>query len=669
MPTKIILFIFVFLFPVCIFAQDDKYLHKSTIPYSDSLKKAFKKEKYLKQLIKIVRLSIYNLNTNKLNRAESHQLLKYFQTEINNKRQINKILPYIQNGLGIIYSYTPEGKIMAADYLLNTLPYIEAQKDEEWLTKTYGYIGKIFYNIEDFRSALKYFEESKKHNIKLYVPISEIISLHNTYGLVFQKLNKPDSAIYHYKKGLDNATEKKDTIWIGILKGNIGTMLYKQKRYAEALPLLEADVKMSIANKLFANAVISLADVIRIYMEQKDLTNVEKRLAHFSECIKKMEEDAPMNFIAYSNYYEVLASYYESIQENTQALYYHKLLQQAEKDHRKYIKEVDVQRIKFKYDDNLKQQNVEKLTKQNENQKIYLYAVGISLLALLLLIVILGQRFYQKNVLMNKLQTQHVEIKQINEELLQNVEQISVQSRIIEMQNEALQASNLSKDKIFTLISHDLRSPLAGLKGVLYLLKNDYMSAQELQTILPTIENNLDVTLNLTEELLYWAKTQMEGMRASPSSLNPQAIIEQTIANIDKAAQTKGVRLQAGKAINKSTLWADENMVKAVLRNLIANAVKFCSAKQEIRVSAVETTNNLIQFSVADTGTGMKPELLAKMFQNQPVTTIGTSGEKGTGFGLMMCKDFITQNDGKIWVESVWGEGSSFHFTLPTIAN
>jgi signal transduction histidine kinase len=158
----------------------------------------------------------------------------------------------------------------------------------------------------------------------------------------------------------------------------------------------------------------------------------------------------------------------------------------------------------------------------------------------------------------------------------------------------------------------------------------------------------------------------MKGLQAFPARLNPKLIVQQTILNLQDIAQEKNVQLLIGTVIDAYTVWADENMTKIVLRNFIVNAIKFSPTGAQILVVAYETESNHVHFVVKDSGTGIKPEDLPKLFGHEPFTTKGTADEKGTGFGLMMCKDFIAQNAGKIGVESTWGEGSTFYFTLPT---
>jgi signal transduction histidine kinase len=660
-----IFILYIVLLPWGVVAQHPASMRSATRHYQDSLQKAFIQTNDLKNLIKIVRSAIHVFDDElKIHIDNSKEVLEYFLAEVVAKRKNSEILPYIQNALGFVYYINPEASMIATDYFLKSLEHIEATRDLEWIARTYQHIGNLTYNIGDYEGAIRYFSKYAQNIRKIPINKGLVISSYNTMALIYQKTEKIDSALIYYEKGLEEAYKQKNRLWEGLLKGNIGSIRYKQQRYAEALPLLEKDIEISLEYELFANAVLSLSDVILTYMAQNNYVEAKKRLIQGDSLLPKIKQ-IHIDLRAIAQYYETSAIYYEALEDFKRSSYCRKMYEKFDAEYRKYIKDIDVQRIRFRYNYEMKQRDIDKLTQKTEIQQTYLYIVVFVLLTVLLLVVVLVQRFYQKNVLMARLRTQHEQIKQYNEELLQSVEQISLQTQVIETQNQALQASNLSKDKIFSLISHDLRSPLAGLKGVVGLLKNDFLTMEELQKILPTIENNLDSTLNLTEELLYWAKSQMEGMQANPTALLPHNIIEQTITNLQKTAETKGILLSMGEVVASPAVWADENMIKAVLRNLVSNAIKFCKDKESITISATQAGEDVVLFKVTDTGTGMKPDVLEKMFKDEPITTQGTAGEKGTGFGLMMCKDFITQNGGKIGVNSVWGQGSEFYFSLP----
>ncbi len=662
---KILFGIVLFTLPTYVTSQKLK-TQQTKLFYIDSLKKAFVKTEKTDDLLKIIRASIYILQGNKLDYLESTEVLQFFLLKVKEKEKKEALLPYLHNGLGSIYEPNQNSKLLATDYLLGSLEAIKKLGDAEWLGITYQQLGSLMYEIGDFKSALCYFAIAEKNISALSLPKTvRTTSIYNTYALTLQKSAKMDSAMIYYEKALQYAEEIKDTIWIGLLSGNIGVMYYEQKRYEEARSALEKDVEISLHYALNTNAVISLSDIVKVYIGQKKVGEAKKILAKSVEILKKIAYNS-IDLPAYIHHYEASMLYYEAVNDFQQAFAYQTKYRQTENAYRKYTKDIEVQRIKIGYNYETTQQNVTKLTKQNKNQQIYLYLIGLTLIMLIVLLIIITQRFYEKKTWLRKLKIQHTQINEINIMLLESTVQSATQATMIEEKNKALQASNLSKDKIFALVSHDLRNPLGSLIGIIELLKSNDLSIEELQEIVPTIEANLSTAFNLSEEVLYWASVQMKGGRINATHFNPIDIIQATINSFEASAYKKSVKLVIGQLSSAEMVHADENMVKAVIRNLVANALKFCHADAFITIFTETAIPNFVTFVVKDTGIGIKTEHLPYILQDEPFSTKGTAGEKGTGFGLMLCKDFVTQNGGKIWVESVWGEGTLFYFTLPT---
>jgi PAS domain S-box-containing protein len=230
-----------------------------------------------------------------------------------------------------------------------------------------------------------------------------------------------------------------------------------------------------------------------------------------------------------------------------------------------------------------------------------------------------------------------------------------------------LQRLNDTKDKLFSIISHDLRSPFAQLKGILDLFEKGGISEAELKYFLPEIIKNVNYTSDLLNNLVYWAKSQMSGLHADPEEFN----IYKLVANKENLfnKEIKGKDLSFTNQVAQETIvYADKNMIDLVLRNLVANAIKFCEKTDTILVQSEETANGFLIIRVVDTGIGISPQNKKKIFNEANFTTLGTHKEKGTGIGLKLCKEFIEGNGGKIWIDSEEGKGTVFSFSLPTKA-
>jgi PAS domain S-box-containing protein len=231
------------------------------------------------------------------------------------------------------------------------------------------------------------------------------------------------------------------------------------------------------------------------------------------------------------------------------------------------------------------------------------------------------------------------------------------------IKSKELEDSNKLKDKLLSVVSHDFRGPLNSLKGTLSLFTQGALSHEELNMLTKNLLDNLDNTYNLLENLLNWAKSQMQGIKVDAKKINIKAISEDCIDLLTPIADKKQVLIK--DEIKTSVFaFADNEMVKLVIRNLISNAIKFSSTGNEVILEAIQD-NDKVRISVADNGTGISSELQDKLFNLESFSTKGTSNESGIGLGLLLCKDFVDKNGGKIWFESELKKGSTFYFTLP----
>ncbi len=226
-----------------------------------------------------------------------------------------------------------------------------------------------------------------------------------------------------------------------------------------------------------------------------------------------------------------------------------------------------------------------------------------------------------------------------------------------------LEDLNSLKDKLLSIISHDFRSPLNSLRGTLNLFLKGSISDEDLNILVGKLVEKLDITYNLLENLLNWAKSQMQGTKVYAKEINLKTISDDCFSLLSPIAEKKQVKIQNNIQFPINA-YADNEMVKLVIRNLIANAIKFTSAGNEIIIDAVGD-EDFVTVSVKDNGMGISLENKDKLFKLENFSTRGTSNEKGMGIGLLLCRDFVDKNGGKMWFESELEKGSTFYFTLP----
>ncbi|MDZ7622850.1 MAG: PAS domain-containing sensor histidine kinase [Ignavibacteriaceae bacterium] len=232
--------------------------------------------------------------------------------------------------------------------------------------------------------------------------------------------------------------------------------------------------------------------------------------------------------------------------------------------------------------------------------------------------------------------------------------------------NEELKALNIAKDKFFSIIAHDLRSPFQSLLGFSEILATeiDTLSNEEIVIFSKGLNDDLRNIYGLLDNLLQWSMIQRNMLEHNPENVNVYNLANKIIGISNQIAKEKNISI-FNNIENGTFVYADNIMLRSVIQNLIINAIKFTEKEGRIVISSVEKSH-LIEVSVEDTGTGIPTKLIPDIFSfNQIFTTNGTAGEKGTGLGLPICKEFVERNEGKIWVETEPGKGSKFVFTLP----
>lgn len=261
-------------------------------------------------------------------------------------------------------------------------------------------------------------------------------------------------------------------------------------------------------------------------------------------------------------------------------------------------------------------------------------------------------------------------VKPFNQkELLARIDchlELSHAKKIIEQQNNQLKVLNQSKDKFFSIIAHDLRNPFSALLGLLKLLKDKHrkVTAEWMDNSISALYDASKNCYNLLENLLLWSRSQTDRIAFSPVKINLREVIDESIALHNIAIENKKIEILA-PALDNIYVMADFNMVNTIARNLISNAVKFTPNNGKINID-IKKEKKLVVTSVADNGMGIKKDLQKKIFEiGNSVTTQGSEKETGTGLGLIICKEFVEKNGGKIWFESTWKKGSKFMFSLP----
>jgi signal transduction histidine kinase len=546
----------------------------------------------------------------------------------------------ILNELGRAYRRLGDNK-RASEYFIESMKMAEAVKDAEMIGVLSNNLGLIFSDLGNDSLALHYYRVSLATAEAEQDSTGIALSLNN----IASHVNNDEAKIL-YTRALHITEKINDNELMGMSYSGLGSLHEENKDYNKAIAcyLTALDYATKSGIKVYvAEELLALSDV---YFKIKDYTKSIRYGQEALNMAKEIESGELRSDALFS-----LAAVYEKLNQSDKAIAYLKTgyalrdsLVSLEKT--KAISNLEANYQLEKKEVEIKNLNLEKAVQKGELKRASTFrdTLLISLitfigLSALLVIVI------RKNKHITRL--------------------LRKQKGEIEVKNNELQNLNLVKDKIFSSIAHDFRSPLHSIHGVLSLLQHDGLSKEELMQITESLSSQVHYTSSFLENLLNWSRSQMEMVKVNPVNNNIKALVEECFQLYWHQAVTKNITLK-NNVIESCTATADPEMMKLILRNLISNAIKFTSADGEVTATS-KTKQDEVLISVTDNGMGIPDDVQKKIFTLEAGSTPGTAREKGIGLGLYLCKDFIEKNGGKIWVSSEAGKGTTFTFTVPTI--
>ena len=464
--------------------------------------------------------------------------------------------------------------------------------------------------------------------------------------MLFDLKKEYGNAIIYFKKALVLADSVGDQSWKNSTLLNMAEAYHSMGDDNTALPIYEERLKAGMASKDPLSIAISNTGIGRVMIRKGQ---IKEGIKHLVTGFGIMRENKMYETECETA--EELSDAYEKLHDETHALEYYKIYHALGDTifHQKNDKRI--QQLQFDYQLEKKQSQIE-LLKKNETiahgklivQKVIMLGMVSGLVSLIVILVLLYRsRQHEKH----------------------NKEMIFRQKEEIEQQALKLEELNEFKDKTFSVLSHDLRGPLAAFTIIMQMLDENMISQKEFNNLKPEVEKQL-VSLNiLLDNLLKWSKSYITGERAiDPVALPLYRIAQQNIDLVTNVAGKKQITLlnNIPGAISAA---GDRGQVDIIFRNLINNAIKFTNEGGTISLSA-NTDDDHVYITVADNGVGMTSEQLNKLFTPAAGgSTYGTNGERGIGLGLLLCYEFIKANNGSISATSTPGKGSIFTVTLP----
>lgn len=537
------------------------------------------------------------------NHAKSIELLSKAQT-IDLKAD-NPLSLLILHELGRVYTQADSTGEARSTYT-TLLRLSRDSKQEKREADALFYLGVISTRETKYDSALALHKESLKLKRALQDKAGEVTSL-NTIGDLYLQMKNEDRALANYVAALEISQALKDDHAIAISYNNAGRLYFHQKNYSRALSNFELGFQKA--------------------QQARSLDQMKVSTDYISQCYKETGE------------------FQKSLQYREQSIEIESMIQR-EKDERKLLEleNSSVLEAKEQAIDKLEAKRLahEKQLQEERRTRYFLFAL-IGLTA-----VVAGLIF---SLYRNKQKTNLV-LQAANEKIMQ--------------QNAQLQQLNATKDKFFSIISHDLKGPLNSLTSFSGLLINyfDSLSKEEIQTLAKDLDKSLKNLFALLENLLEWSRSQTGAIEFKPAAFDLSELVQENIDLLSAQAAAKTIKLEYEDPA-PTPVMAHKNSVTTVIRNLISNSIKFTPTGGTITVSVKKSSDEAL-VSIADTGVGMSKEVIDKIFRiDAKHSTKGTADEKGTGLGLVLCKDFVEKNNGSIGVHSEEGKGSTFYFTLP----
>jgi len=296
---------------------------------------------------------------------------------------------------------------------------------------------------------------------------------------------------------------------------------------------------------------------------------------------------------------------------------------------------------------------------ENINQSLYLINEGVAIVFIFygLYLIKNENTIYQAKILDKNNALQHK-----NTQIQLQTDKIKENAALLEKQTKELTELNVLKNKMFGIISHDLKAPMHAIRNLFSDVQEKKISASYLKKLMPEVVNDLNYTVGLMDNLLQWVKTQMQSEVVYLQRVDIGLLLEETVQLVRLQAERKQIKLEISVREEVYGIM-DREMISLVLRNLLSNAIKFTPEKGTVS-AGVKANRSLLEVYVQDTGTGIGHDALQKIRGNDFFTTKGTANEAGTGLGLMLCKEYLHRNDSQLLIESHLGKGSIFSFTL-----
>jgi signal transduction histidine kinase len=559
--------------------------------------------------------------------------------EAQSKSFSDNILPEVYGWAGTMYG---DGRMHEAIvYFMESALLYGKQSKHHAESLCYFQIALIQHKAENFPEAHEYYlkalngSDSLDHRTK--------INCYNGLALIRRESGELDVAEKDFRSAYGVALKANDTAWIAILLGNIGSIHLRKEQYDSALTYYRRNLAIVKKTSEFENEIETYTNLAKVYLGKENanyaLTYLDSavkfisdRKIQFNDFFNPMDEINRQYALAYAH----KGNYRRAFD------YYAKFHQVAEQKQNR-MNGRGLKQLQLSYSFEQKQHELELMQKMNRanvatiRQQQYLEYASVFIIGLLSVLAFVTYQTSRQR-------------KRLNKDLART--------------NAELERLNTMKNKLFSVISHDLRTPLGNLASILNLYRSGDLNAADVATVAAKLGQQVTASGYVLENLLEWAKSELHDVKNNPVNVSLREKVSKVIHQFDSDLRAKKITA-VNDVPDNMIVWADRNQMQIVLRNLLTNAIKFTRENGTVTISARQDSSQ-VHITISDTGVGMTEEQLSKLFQSdQLATTLGTNKEKGSGIGLLITRELIANNGGSIGVQSKKEQGTTFTITLP----
>ncbi len=593
--------------------------------------------------------------------------------------------------LGYIQDYLGHYDVALANYH-KALVIIKKTHDEENEAETYNLMGITFDNKGDFAKALDYYFKALAIDLKRRDELSAA-SKYNNIGLIMQRFELYAKALNYYNRAFTIWQKHNDQLGISSVYQNIAETYLGLRRFNKAIPYLRKSHDMFVKQNDAEGVTLIYYD---LGMYHYYINKPDSAIYYFNQSVAAaVKINTPINR---ATAYVGLAMVYNANKQYQKALQYANMARQAATQLNSLSVNTDatfeasralagLKRFEEAYREREQYSELKGSLKRNESiQKIMLYNIEIDFAnkqrdmaekrrlqeetyqseiasqrnqnliyaALIVILAVVAFIYYKAKIKQQR----------VNELLAEKNRAITLHQDVLNTQAEKLNDLNILKDRLISVLAHDLRAPISTLRGLFNLMTDDTISPEEFVAMTPKVFNKLEHTSDFLDTLLFWINSQVDNAGNRSTSFELADLINRELAHLDDKLKQKNISVNINITPD-AVAYADASCVRIVMHNFLTNAIKFSNRDGNIDIKAYLIEDNKVKFCLTDYGVGMTPEYLSNLFKTQVSSQPGTENESGTGMGMMFCKDLIEQQHGTIWAQSELGKFTKLCFALP----